>query len=101
MSADPDRVELATVELPRYELPAAPPSVPAATYLARLAGAERAAAEAGLDALIVYADREHFANLAYLTGFDPRFEEAMLILADGKAPVLFVGNEGERAPLQR
>jgi hypothetical protein len=29
---------------------------------------------------MVYADREHFANMAYLTGFDPRFEEALLIL---------------------
>jgi len=95
VTAGPDRVELATVELPRYELPAAPPSVPAASYLARLAAAERAAAEAGLDALIVYADREHFANIAYLTGFDPRFEEAMLILAGGRAPLLLVGNEGE------
>ena len=27
---------------------------------------------------MVYGDREHFANLAFLTGFDPRFEEAIL-----------------------
>ncbi|HTS95691.1 MAG TPA: hypothetical protein VMI33_03650 [Streptosporangiaceae bacterium] len=86
--------ELGAVELPAYELPAEPPSVPAATYLARLAAAERAAAGAGLDSLIVYADREHFANLSYLTGFDPRFEESLLILVPGRAPVLLVGNEG-------
>jgi len=46
-----------------------------------------------LDFLIVYGDREHFANLAYLTGFDPRFEEALLLLsADGRRKLL-VGNE--------
>jgi len=91
---DLDRVELGPVELPAYEAPAEQPTVPTATYLARLAAAERAAAGAGLDSLIVYADREHFANLSYLTGYDPRFEEALLILVPGRAPTLLVGNEG-------
>jgi Xaa-Pro aminopeptidase len=86
--------ELGAVELPSYEMPAEQPSVPADTYLARITAAERATAEAGLDALIVYADREHFANLSYLTGYDPRFEEALLLLVPGRAPVLLVGNEG-------
>ena len=47
----------------------------------------------GLDVAVVYADREHSANLAYLTGFDPRFEEAILIVAEGKAPVMLAGPE--------
>jgi hypothetical protein len=50
---------------------------------------------AGLDALVVYADREHFANLSYLTGYGPRFEESLLIIVPGQTPVLLVGNEGE------
>ncbi len=87
-------VELGAVELSAYELPAEQPSVPATTYLQRMAAAERATAEAGLDALIVYADREHFANLCYLTGYDPRFEESLLLLVPGRAPTLLVGNEG-------
>ena len=33
-----------------------------------------------LSAAVIYADREHFANLAYLTGFEPRFEEALAII---------------------
>ena len=46
------------------------------------------------DHLVVWADREHSANLAYLTGFDPRFEEAVLIVVGGAAtPALLVGNE--------
>ena len=36
--------------------------------------------EQDLDALVIYGDREHGANFAYLTGFEPRFEEALLIL---------------------
>ena len=87
-------VELAEIGVPDFGLPSAEPSVPTATYQARLAAAADAAAAAGLDALLVYADREHFANLAYLTRFDPRFEEALLILVPGRTPVLLVGNEG-------
>jgi hypothetical protein len=44
---------------------------------------------------IVYGDREHFANLAYLTGFDPRFEEALLIISRVATPLILVGNECE------
>jgi Xaa-Pro aminopeptidase len=87
-------VELGPVELPAYDLPGEQPSVPLTTYEARLAAAAHAAAGAGLDALVVYADREHFANLSYLTGYDPRFEESLLIMVPGRAPVLLVGNEG-------
>ncbi len=91
---EPAGVELAEIGVPDFGLPSAEPSVPTATYQARLAAAAQAAADAGLDALLVYADREHFANLAYLTRFDPRFEEALLILVPGRPPVLLVGNEG-------
>ena len=88
-------VELGEIELPRYELSRDAPAIPLATYLARLESAETAAAASGLDALVVYADREHFANLAYLTGFEPRFEEALLVLVRGRPPRLVVGNECE------
>jgi hypothetical protein len=61
----------------------------------RIAAARAAMAERGLTHLVVYADREHFANLAYLTGFEPRFEEAMLILGSRAVPLIVVGNECE------
>lgn len=67
------------------------PEIPAALYAARCQRAYRAA---GADWLIVYGDREHYANLAYLTGFDPRFEEAILLLGAHDRRVLLVGNEG-------
>jgi Xaa-Pro aminopeptidase len=46
-----------------------------------------------IDVLCVYADREHCANLMYLTGFDPRFEEALLLLSVDGHRKLLVGNE--------
>jgi Xaa-Pro aminopeptidase len=45
------------------------------------------------DRIVVYADREHSANLAYLTGFDPRFEEAVLVVGGDEEPAILVGNE--------
>lgn len=51
--------------------------------------------EKELSYLIVYGDREHYANLSYLTGgYDSRFEECLLIIQDNETPVLIVGNEG-------
>ncbi|MEL7587507.1 MAG: hypothetical protein AAGU19_12400 [Prolixibacteraceae bacterium] len=47
----------------------------------------------GLTHLVVYGDREHFANLMYLIHFDPRFEEALLIIKKEDTPLLLVGNE--------
>jgi hypothetical protein len=87
-------VELAELTLPDFGLPTVEPGIPAETYETRIAETRRRTADAGYDALLVYADREHFANLAYLTRYDPRFEEALLILVPGRTPTLLVGNEG-------
>lgn len=61
----------------------------------RIDAARSAMERFGLTHLVVYGDREHFANLAYLTGFDPRYEEALLIVARQGIPLLIVGNECE------
>ena len=90
----PGRVDLAELNLPEFGLPTLQPVIPLSTYDARIEAAMRRAEEAGYDALLVYGDREHFANLAYLTGYDPRFEEALLILLPGRKPTLLLGNEG-------
>lgn len=47
----------------------------------------------GLDILVIYADKEHGANFEYLTGFIPRFEEALLVLRQDGDAVLVLGNE--------
>lgn len=87
-------VGLAEVDLPDFGVATAAPAVPPETYAARVAEALSRARARGLDALVVYGDREHSANVAYLTGYDPRFEETLLVLRDGATPALLVGNEG-------
>jgi len=84
---------LAEVALPEFGMPDAMPEIPAARYLERLGRLRERAARRGYDRLLVYADREHSANLAYLTGFDPRFEEALLVIGASGLPAILVGNE--------
>ncbi|MBM3696257.1 MAG: hypothetical protein FJW79_10035, partial [Actinobacteria bacterium] len=87
------RARLAPLDLPEFGMPEEAPQVPPAVYRRRLDGLRERAAARGWDRLVVYADREHSANLAYLTGFDPRFEEALLVLGPEGDPALLVGNE--------
>ena len=86
-------VQLIDAKLPDFGVPATRPDLPRAIYAERLDALIRARRAAGLDALVIYADREHCANLSWLTGFDPRFEEALLILAPGMVPTLLAGPE--------
>jgi hypothetical protein len=69
------------------------PEIPPAVYRDRLQRLRQRMAERGYDRLVVYADREHSANLSYLTGFDPRFEEALLVVGEDDEPAILVGNE--------
>jgi len=45
---------------------------------------------------VVYGDREHFANLAYLKNFDPRFEEALLVIGPEFGRLLIVWQRNAR-----
>lgn len=92
-SLDPP-VELVEVDLPEFGEPTVEPAIPAEVHAERVAAALARAGERGLDALVVYGDREHWANVTYLCGYDPRFEETLLILREGQRPALLVGNEG-------
>ncbi|WP_313260641.1 M24 family metallopeptidase [Lacrimispora sp.] len=49
--------------------------------------------ERKLDYLVIYADKEHSGNFEYLTGFIPRFEEALLILKQDHIVYYLLGNE--------
>ena len=71
------------------------PVVSAQFYQSRLDALLAAMKKEGLTHVVIYADREHYSNMEFLTGFDPRFEEAILIVADGRLPMLVVGNEGD------
>jgi len=84
---------LATLDLPILARPEVAPDLPAALHRTRLERLRERAAVRHYDRLVVYADREHSANLAWLTGFDPRFEEALLVVGATGRPVLLAGNE--------
>lgn len=87
-------VALKTVSLPEFGEPMVMPLIPRATYEARIEALVARGAKAGLDAFVVYGDREHAANVAYLSGYDPRFEETLLVIVPGGEAKLLVGNEG-------
>ena len=87
------KARLATIDLPDFGMPAAMPEIPPPTYAMRLERLRERTEARGYDRIVVYADREHSANLAYLTGFDPRFEEAILVVGPTGQPTILVGNE--------
>src|ERR687896_1112901 len=83
-------VILRRVPLPDEVATAVPPAIDTAEYERRC---DETLARAGTPWVAVYGDREHSANLAYLTGFDPRFEEALLLIGPDGDPAILVGNE--------
>lgn len=93
MTTRSSRARLAPIELPDFGMSDSSPVLASTLYPTRIATLRGRLAERGYDRLVVYADREHSANLAYLTGFDPRFEEALLILGPTGDPAILVGNE--------
>ncbi len=84
---------LAQIALPDFGYTGERPELPASIYPARLERLRERMAGRRFDRLVVFADREHSANLAWLTGFDPRFEEAILVLGPTGDPAILAGNE--------
>src|SRR5471030_2336922 len=95
MSGAIKKHRLIEVEWPQFGWAERPPAATVAEFEGRLATLRAGMARESLSHVVVYADREHFANLAYLTNFDPRFEEAIAIIASQGSPLLVVGNECE------
>ncbi len=87
------RARLATIDVPDFGMPATAPELPPELYAARLARLRARMDERAYDRLILYADREHSASLCWLSGFDPRFEEAIAIVGPTDPPAILVGNE--------
>ena len=85
---------LAEIQLPDFGAPEDDrPEIPPATYERRVEALRERAEARGYDRLVVFADREHSASLSFLTGFDPRFEEAILVLGPTGEPAILLGNE--------
>jgi len=86
--------ELAELDLPDFGYPSFEPKLGASIYLDRLERL-RMRIQGKYSHVLVYGDREHSANIAYLSGYDPRFEEALLIIdIDEEQQWMLIGNEG-------
>ncbi len=86
---------LKQVDLPDFGTSKEMPELAGEIYRTRFSRLMDRATNAGLEILIVYADREHSANLAWMSGFDPRFEEALVIAGKDRHPVLLTGPENQ------
>lgn len=87
------KVGLIDCTLPEFGLPEVMPDLPAEIFAARHAAMADRVREAGLDALVLHADRERPGSISHLTGWDPRFEEALLIHVPGREPTVVTGPE--------
>ena len=86
-------VSFKEVQLPELSVLEDEPVLPRNVYEQRWARLRERMEQTGLGTVVVYADREHPAGSLYLTGFDPRFEEAVVVVGlDGPVAVI-AGNE--------
>lgn len=88
-----DQVFYGYIPHPEYELPDNDPILSDTIFRDRLRKVTDRMKSEGYDYLFFYADREHYMNFEYLTGFSPRFEEGILLLHKSGHAVIFLGNE--------
>ena len=88
------KINIQSVKLPEFGVPKESPELPALIYEQRLAQLRGRMKQDQIDFCMIYADREHTANLTWLCGYDPRFEESILIIGQTLTPTILVGNEG-------
>ena len=86
-------IEYTEVKVPSVFFPEGPEDLTDASMEERRRKILKQMEEKNLDSLLIYADREHGGNFGYLTGFEPRFEEAALALHQDGTAVLLLGNE--------
>jgi len=86
-------IELVNINLPDFGMSEELVEIPAQQFENRFHEAVKQMHKHSLDFLLVFADREHSANLAFLTNLDPRFEEALLLLDKEGNRKLLLGNE--------
>jgi hypothetical protein len=78
-------IQLADVAMPPLDVPEELPAITAAEFEARIAAL---LAAVDVDQVVVYGDREHAAGLLFLCNLDPRFEEVLLVLGQGRRTLL-------------
>jgi hypothetical protein len=95
MGSKSRRYRLIEIDWPEFGVAACPPPPSMLELETRVGNLRARMEELKITHIVVYGDREHFANLTYLTGFDPRFEESLLIIGRTATPLILVGNECE------
>ncbi len=81
--------ELAPLDI---SLPSEKPLIPVERFKQRLECLRNIMRREQIDHVLIYADREHYYNFRFLMGYDPRFEEALLLVGLEHAAVI-LGNE--------
>ncbi len=89
----PENVEYRKVKKPVWKGLGDCPQVPGQVYEKRYEKLYEKMDEAGLDAVVIYGDREHYSNFRYLAAFDPRFEEGVLVAHRNGKNYVLLGNE--------
>lgn len=84
-------IEWKQIDLPDFEVSDEMPEISPDVYKARC---KKIYDVAKSQWVVIYGDREHFANIHYFTEFDPRWEEALLILGPNNSKYMLIGNEG-------
>lgn len=89
------KATVAEIEWPEFGNSERPADISLNEFQERLKVVRSAMEKRRYSHLLIYGDREHFANLTWMCNLDPRFEEALLILSLDKKPLILVGNECE------
>ncbi|MBT5073270.1 MAG: M24 family metallopeptidase [Kordiimonadaceae bacterium] len=89
------KAQLAEINWPEFGLSEKPASISLEEFQDRIDIVQTAMKKRGYSHLLIYGDREHFANMTWMCNLDPRFEEALLIVSLDKKPLILIGNECE------
>lgn len=87
------KIILDEVQEPNISLPETLPTLPAEIYKTRLEQLHTKMKELSIETVVIYGDKEHFSNFLYFAGFEPRFEEGILVLHENGDNFVLLGNE--------
>ena len=93
MRVSKEKVVMAELKKRSFQVPQVLPELSQERFSARLQSMREKMAENNLDAVVIYGDREHYANYKYFVGFEPRFEESILVIHKKNPSYLILGNE--------
>ena len=89
----PENVQYKEVEAPKRFPLGKYPELPESVYAGRMKKLYSRMDKENLDAVVIYADREHYSNFRYMAAFEPRFEEGILVIHRNGNNFVLLGNE--------